>query len=250
MIQIRLKSRLWRLRRFKLLQPLVKRLEHVGWKRYCPVCERHFSHFDAFSVSPLPPRADAQCPNCGALERDRFAYLILTKRIKSWDRLAKPLLHVAPEPVFHKLFRQQLAERYVTADLNRTDVDIQMDITKIPFPNEYFGAIYCSHVLEHVVDDRIAIKEFRRVLERNGWALLNVPITAEMTFEDPTVTEPQERLRLFGQEDHVRRYGADFINRLVDAGFTPTKISLEDLLTQTEIITMGLCLAGDMFLCR
>ena len=49
-----------------------------------------------------------------------------------------------------------------------------------------FDVIYCSHVLEHVPDDRLAMGELRRVLKRAGWAVLLVPITAEQTIEDPT----------------------------------------------------------------
>ncbi len=41
-------------------------------------------------------------------------------------------------------------------------------------------------------------------------------ITAERTWEDPSVTSPQERERLFGQEDHLRAYGPDYVDRLAE----------------------------------
>ena len=87
--------------------------------------------------------------------------------------------------------------------------------------------ILCSHVLEHVVDDRKAMRELHRVLHPSGWALIVVPIASrrDETFEDPAVLTPADRERVFGQADHVRIYGRDFKARLEEAGFT---VSVED----------------------
>ncbi len=62
---------------------------------------------------------------------------------------------------------------------------------------------------EHVSDDIKAMRELRKVLNPDGWAVLQVPITTDCTFENPSIIDPKERLRLFGQEDHIRRYGPD-----------------------------------------
>ncbi len=95
------------------------------------------------------------------------------------------------------------------------------DITDIPYPDETFDVIYASHVLEHVPDDRRAMREIRRVLRTGGWAVLLVPMFGATTKEDPTVIDPAERERLFGQDDHVRLYGHDgeYERRLTEAGF-------------------------------
>ena len=71
-----------------------------------------------------------------------------------------------------------------------------MDIME--YPDESFDVIYCSHVLEHVPDDCKAMRESPRVLKRGGWAILLVPINAGKTYEDASITEPAERLRVFG----------------------------------------------------
>jgi ubiquinone/menaquinone biosynthesis C-methylase UbiE len=95
-----------------------------------------------------------------------------------------------------------------------------MDITQLPFGAGSFDLILCSHVLEHVPDDRQALSELRRVLRPDGLALLQHPIDdIDQTDEDPVVVDPSERLRRWGQADHVRTYGHDYLQRLVDAGF-------------------------------
>jgi len=184
------------------------------------------------------------------LERDRLAWIFLKRNIKTWDRILKPLLHIAPEPIFFDKFRQRLGTKHITADLYQTNVDIRMDITQIQFPDGYFGAIYCSHVFEHVSNDKLAMREFKRVLAPEGWALLCVPITADKTFEDLTISDPQERIRLFGQDDHIRRYGSDLKDRLEQAGFAVEPIAPQDFLTTAQIMKMGLGAANGLFLCR
>jgi ubiquinone/menaquinone biosynthesis C-methylase UbiE len=124
------------------------------------------------------------------------------------------MLHVAPEPCFERRFRERLGKSYITGDLFDPGAMVKMDITDIKYPDQSFDVIYCSHVLEHVQDDRRAMREFHRVLKRAGWAILLVPVTAEVTFEDPAIIEPRERLEAFGQEDHVRRYGSDYLDSM------------------------------------
>ena len=128
----------------------------------------------------------------------------------------------------------------MTADLFNPKAMVKMDITDIKYPAQSFDVIYCSHVLEHVPDDRKAMREFHRVLKDSGWAILLVPITAEKTFEDPTVKTPEDRLRVYGQVDHVRRYGPDFVDRLRECDFKVKTVTPRDLFTPEEIVRMGL----------
>lgn len=95
------------------------------------------------------------------------------------------------------------------------------------------------------------MREFRRVLTDDGMAILLVPITAQKTIEDPTIEDPKERLRLFGQKDHVRRYGPDYFDRLQEEGFKVEKVCREDFLSSEEIERMGITRAsGEIFVCR
>jgi SAM-dependent methyltransferase len=218
-----------------------------GTGRWCPVCGKSSCRF---RTAGLIPREDAECAHCTARERHRLVWLYLTRKTNLFDGASKRMLHVAPEKCFRYALQAALGPGYVTADLHDHRAMVKMNITRIDYQDDYFDVIYCSHVLEHVTEDRRAMREFHRVLRPTGWAILLVPITAAETFEDPTVTEPVERLRLFGQADHVRRYGPDYVDRLREAGFRVSITSVRDLCEHAEAVRMGLTSAsGEIYHC-
>jgi SAM-dependent methyltransferase len=177
-------------------------------------------------------------------------WLYLNSKTNLFDGKPKTMLHVAPESCLESRFRQRLRDGYLTADLVNPRARIKMDITQIQYPDQSFDVIYCSHVLEHVPDDRQAMREFHRTLKTDGWAVLLVPITAERTFEDHSITSPEDRLKHYGQIDHVRRYGPDYMDRLVEAGFRVAVFRPHDLATPEQVIRMGLTPAsGEVYYC-
>jgi SAM-dependent methyltransferase len=167
-------------------------------------------------------------------------WLLLNDDTDLFDGRAKNVLHFAPERCLEPFLRQRLGAGYQTADLEREDVDLRLDVTNIQLSDESFDVIICSHVLEHVPDDRRAMQELRRILSSNGWGLVVVPITRDVTFEDPTIVDPDERLRVFGQRDHVRMYGPDIVDRLRDAGFWVVSHGASDMYSEKNIARMGL----------
>jgi SAM-dependent methyltransferase len=230
------------------LATAVRRVWYRGNSRSCPLCKRGSRRF---LVRGIVPRIDAMCPMCGALERHRILWLYFERKTTILSKPPKRVLHVAPEACIKANLRPLVGNGYVTADLLAPNVDVQMDITEIPFPDRSFDLIYCSHVLEHVPDDRKAMRECNRVLADDGMAILIVPIMAEKTIEDPTITDPKERLRLFGQEDHVRKYGPDYSERLQEAGFRVEVITPADFLNQEEVVRFGLAhTQSRLFICR
>jgi len=175
-------------------------------------------------------------------------WLYFKKKTNLFDGYPKKVLHVAAEPVFEKLLKKCLGKSYLTADLNDPRAMVKMDICNIQYPRETCDVIYCSHVLEHVQNDKEAIQEFHRVLKSEGWAMLLVPLSADKTYEYPSVTDPSERLKLFGQEDHVRRYGPDYTERLREVGFNVEVTLPSDFLSMQEIIHMGITKeAGEIY---
>jgi SAM-dependent methyltransferase len=149
---------------------------------------------------------------------------------------APVLLHVAPEACFIKKFRRHLGERYITADLCSPLARVKMDVQAIPFPDNHFDVIFCNHLLEHVADDRLAMRELYRVLKPGGWGVMQVPVdhSLEVTDEDPAVISPEERTTRFGQYDHVRQYGRDYPARLRDTGFTVVEDDLAARLPEEQ----------------
>lgn len=230
------------------LKKLALILFYYGSERICPICNKSSRKFRSAGIIP---REDAQCVHCGSLERHRFLWLYLTQKTDIFNDVPKKMLHVAPESCFVPHFQQALKKGYLTADLFASDVMVKMDITNIQYTDNYFDIICCNHVLEHVLDDKKALKEFFRVLKPSGWAILLVPITAAKTFEDPSITTPQERLRVFGQEDHVRIYGPDYLDRLLEVGFKVDVIKVNEFVSSDQANLMGLTLAsGDIYFCK
>jgi SAM-dependent methyltransferase len=221
-------------------------LRNFGLRRYCPCCKSHLARFKPFGLIPRP---EARCPVCGALERHRLVWLYFQSRTNLFDGRPKKMLHVAPEPQLSLLFRKAKYLEYLSADLDDPGAMVKMDITDIKYPDNFFDVIYCSHVLEHVPDDRKAMAEFYRILKPGGWAILQVPITADRTFEDPTVTAPADRERLFGQFDHVRRYGPDYGERLVAAGFSVKVDQFVLEFGDSKIQKYGLTKNEDVYFC-
>jgi SAM-dependent methyltransferase len=217
-----------------------------GFKYVCCICGMRARKFLQHARRNRP---NVQCPFCFAKDRHRFAWMTLLRRTDLFDGAPKRMLHVAPERFLESRFRKIPGVDYLSADLQRRAM-VKMDITDIQYPADSFTAIFCSHVLEHVPDDRRAIAEFFRVLSPGGWALLYVPIIAEQTWEDPNITDPDERTRHFGQADHLRACGPDYIDRMRAVGFDAEAIYAKDILSEEEGIKM--CIGGKLliFLCR
>jgi SAM-dependent methyltransferase len=223
-----------------------RKITYHGNQRYCPVCDSFSRRFKATGIEL---RNDAQCPHCGSLERHRFLWCFLKRRTELFDGKSKSMLHIAPEPCLEAPLKDRI-RNYLTADLFNPRAMVKMDICDIHYPDKSFDIIYCSHVLEHVPDDRRAIRELFRVLSTKGWAIINVPICKEITFEDPKIIDAHERLKMFGKEDHVRAYGRDYTERLKEAGFIVNIINVCDLATNDESTLMGLTKAsGEIYFC-
>ncbi len=193
---------------------------YIGNKVECTVCRRNYRKF--LTYGRKPPRTNALCPNCLSLERHRLMWLYLKKKTDFFTRELK-VLHIAPELCFIKRFDGMKNLDYITADLESPLAKVKMDIHDIPFEQNTFDVAFCNHVMEHVKDDIKAMSEIYRVLKSGGWAIIQIPFIGkveETTFEDFSITNPQEREKAYGQGDHVRPYGWDYPDRLRKAGFT------------------------------
>lgn len=186
----------------------------------CSCCGKTFRRFQSFRG---PNRI---CWSCGSLERHRTVALFFDHD----PQLLVPgmrVLHVAPEPTLAARLALVPGIKYIGADFGRVLAHSHVDITNLEFPDRSLDAVVCNHVLEHVPDDRKAMQEIGRVLKDDGWAMLLVPLKDNPTTdEDATVTTAAQRLRRFGQRDHVRCYGRDYFDRLRTEGL---RVSVTDM---------------------
>lgn len=127
---------------------------------------------------------------------------------------------------------------YETADLFQTKVIHQVDIVRLPLSDASYDVVIANHVLEHIDDDRQAIREIYRVLRPGGTALLTTPINPSRTttYENAAITKPIERQAHFNAADHRRFYGLDFADRLSEAGFAVENFRM----TPPDEVTYGL----------
>jgi SAM-dependent methyltransferase len=218
---------------------------------FCPVCESDVQSFLPFG---LKQRQNALCPNCSSLERHRVAWLFFLRFTNLFTKPLKKFLHIAPETCLSERFICNDKIEYFPTSFSPRKGMISMDIRKINLPNESFDVIYCSHVLEHIVEDNIAILELNRILDKKGWAVFQVPIFNHPTYEDFSIKSPNERELAFGQHDHVRKYGIDFKNRLENGGFYVRHFKTVEIVKQDEALKMGLKIGlyaggADIFLC-
>jgi SAM-dependent methyltransferase len=213
-------------------------------QRRCPFCGWFGFRFEPFG-NKMTYREDALCPICGSLERHRAAFLLLRDRIPAQQKT----LHVAPEPLMVPWLVSRSCE-YLNIDLHNPAMR-QMDLMDLELPSQSKTLVWCSHVLEHVADDRKALSEIFRVLGPSGVLILQVPIRGETTIEDPNVKSESERLKKFLQEDHLRLYGTDLKQRVEESGFVCEMLSTASLPPPDQTrYSLKTPLYREVFVCR
>lgn len=198
----------------------------VGWfyrgrGAECPLCGHTYRRFLPYGY--VLPRENALCPHCLSLERHRLLWLYLERETDLFKTCPR-LLHIAPEVCIMRHLKPHFAGhpgQYITADLESPLADLHFDVQHIPLADSSVDVVLCNHLLEHVADDRRALRELHRVMKPGGWGIILSPVDRdyEQTYEDDSITDPAERTRIFGQYDHRRIYGRDYPDRLRDAGF-------------------------------
>ncbi len=181
-------------------------------------------------------RTNVLSPSTLSLERHRLLWLYLKNETNFFTDHLK-VLHFAPEQAFYKRFRKLNNLDYTTTDLNSPLADIKADICNLPFEDNSYDVILCNHVLEHIPDDTKAMQELYRVMKPNGWGIFQIPqdLNRETTFEDNSITDKNERAKIFGQYDHVRVYGRDYFDKLRAIGFRVEAVDYTDTLSTTDV---------------
>ena len=202
---------------------------------WCPCCNGRFSEFTDFDFKKtyfnqtlfLNTYKNKMCRNCFSLPRHRIlAYYFTENRQKiSPDKI----LMFSGEPV--TVWFEANNYRYTTVDLFNRYADLKIDIQNIQFPDRTWSLIICNHILEHVQDYKKSLQELRRVLTDNGILALAVPTDRNLaeTYEDAVIVNEDDRREKFGQNDHLRVFGGDFVAILTVSGFSVEIIDGNDL---------------------
>ena len=245
----------------KLPRPLLIRLSYIfkffapvlyrGDKVECPVCEKSFSKFLSYG-SNVAHRENVLCPYDLTLERHRLMWLYLTRKTDFFSAESLKVLHIAPEQCFLPNFKKQNNLDYTTADLVSPIADIHFDLHDIPLEDNQYDVVFCNHVMEHVDDPISCMSELNRVMKPGGWAIMQVPqdMSRTETYEDKSITSPDEREKHFWQKDHVRLFGKDYPSYLEKAGFKVDEFDLNTEFDATEVVKFRLMQKEILYIAR
>jgi SAM-dependent methyltransferase len=236
-------------RKGRMLKRAVKLPHYLGSEYQCPVCRVRLRAFrpvqksywrDVQKFAPIhqPTAMETfnlaafSCPRCDAFDRDRLAAVYLDQVFRTFDHgRTYRLIEFAPGDALHKMMKRYPFIAYRSADLFRKDVDERVDLTAMGgYADDSVDILLCSHVLEHIPDDRKAMREICRVLKSGGFAIILVPLILgiDETHEDSSINTEVLRWKYFGMGDHVRQYGKrDFICRLEASGLKVDQFGID-----------------------
>ena len=178
----------------------------------CNVCGWEGRHF-----ASDPWHEHTTCPKCYSDIRQRlFVSALQNTDDYSFEKVinGKKILHFAPEKVINSTIKNK-AQEYITADFLREDCDLKLDMSNMTEVGDAsFDVVVAFDVLEHVPDYQQALEEVHRILTPKGLVIFTVPQQDNLaiTHEDPKIVTPEDREKHYGQWDHLRMFGDDFID--------------------------------------
>lgn len=209
------------------VKSLITRLMYAGNNFACPICGYRARKF--LPAGLYVKRLNEKCPSCGSLTRHRHVWFFLKDHLQRYAH--SRVLHFAPEKPIEDWLRAKDGIEYRTSQYDRSvKADFHFDIQSIELEADQYDLIVCSHVLEHIPDDRKAMREMHRILKPGGFAIILVPLwpsEQHSTYENNAIVDYRDRVIHFGQFDHLRIYGLDVQQRLREAGFEVEVVDME-----------------------
>lgn len=161
------------------------------------------------------------CPACACNDRDRHLWLYMQASGITAGIRGSRILHIAPEEQIERRISALAPREYVRGDLApRRPEHARINVEQLPFAAGAFDLVLCNHVLEHVADPDLALKELARCLAPGGRLIAQTPYSPRLkwTFEMFGNVSPHFARLFYGQDDHVRLFGADLLARFHAAG--------------------------------
>ena len=183
-------------------------LLYSGSNHQCNICNKNLKRFVSLNKN------DLLCPACGSVSRHRRLWEFLNKK----DALTGRILHFSPSRSLYRKLSELPSIIYYSSDFADEFIsDYTFDITNINQKDNSFDTIIAYHILEHISDDKKAMTELFRILKPNGRVFIQTPFKSGGIYEDTTIKTPLERLKNFGQEDHVRIYSTSGLKKRLEA---------------------------------
>ena len=216
--------------------------------KLCNLCGHHIKEFlpggiDTQLFSDLKVigggyRKNVICPYCSCMDRSRWVYWVLQKKTDIFK--GGTVLHFAPEKMIRTKLENNDKCDYYAGDIVLRTGNHKIDVTKIQFQDEFFDYILLNHVLEHVEDEAQAFCELRRVIKPKGKLILSFPVTMEIeTVEKESICSEEDRLKYYGQKDHVRLYGKDYKKHIESYGWEVQQFTPENIMNTNQIEKYG-----------
>lgn len=163
------------------------------------------------------------CKYCFTSDRGRMICAFLHMAKLPYAKKGTRILQIAPEQGIEDwILRNCPNVLYQSTDLYNDSVSFQSDIQEmVCVPDNTYDYFICSHVLEHVYDDKKAMRELARILKDDGIGVFLVPICLDREeIDEEWGLSEEENWRRFGQNDHCRVYSKKgLIERLKENGF-------------------------------
>ena len=253
------------------LKKTIKKIKLIlnknGNKRKCNICNNTFNYFlkwqgGSKNISEWIKKMEIigsdvdnfGCPFCFSHDRERHLFMYFEK-LKIWEKFEfSDILHFAPETQLSNYIEKIKINKYIKADLFPINSTIQkIDATNIPFQDSSFDIVIFNHILEHILNYKLALNEIYRVLKPNGIAILQTPYSTLLTknFEDEGINTDELRLIYLGQEDHVRIFSENqFFQNIKSIGFNVEKIKHTDLFNKKDAFYFGVNEKEDFILVK
>lgn len=230
------------------------------YKQYCLCCNTYIDGFESGGIEGGifekhhiiggGYRKAMRCPNCKRIDRERWELYVLSNYTEIFNEKCR-VLHIAAEKNIKQRIYSNKQCDYYTGDIVPGKQGHVVDVTNIQFKDDTFDYIIMNHVLEHIQNEEKAISELKRVLKNKGKLIMSFPICTDMkTIEGLDIETEEERLRYYGQEDHVRLYGIDYKERLEKYGLKISVYSPQNECSQEEIDRYGLICDDIMMICE
>jgi SAM-dependent methyltransferase len=99
------------------------------------------------------------------------------------DNESKVFLDVGCE---YDILKEFIKAKWIGCDIVKTQKTDYADAHELPYKDEEFDIVFCSHTLEHCISPAIVLYEMRRVLKIDGDVIIGVPHWPEFICNEHT----------------------------------------------------------------